>query len=530
LFREKLIEVDWDEVVEVDDPDTADIRFTETFMEVAKQSIPSKTCTIRQGDKPWMHNQIRTEIRRRKRFHKKAKNTNSQDDWRKFRTQRNKVITLVREAKANHQNKIIVNINNPNDVSPREWWKLCKSVYSGKTTTKRGIPALYHNDSVISDDQDKADAFNTYFASISDIDTSQATLPPLHLLDNPRMDTINVTERDIQDIIKSLKSSKACGPDSVSHTLLKEDAPIIAKPLCKLFTKSLQTGQFPGIWKQAHVCPIYKKGDPHNCTNYRPISLLSCTGKLFERCVFKYLFNYLRDHDLLSTDQSGYIPGDSTVCQLTTLYNSICEALDDKYSIQFVFFDLSKAFDRVWHEGLIYKLRLFGINGSLLAWFQNYLSDRQQRVVLGGKLSAWKPISAGVPQGSVLGPLLFLIFIDDLAKLIQSSKKLFADDTSIYRILKIEHDFRVLCHDFNNIAGWETNSAQKFNPDKTESLLITLKRDEPLAQQQQLIFKNQPIKKVEHHKHLGVTFSSNAVWYEHILTICKTAFQNLGED
>ena len=307
LFRENLIEVDWDEVVEVDDPDTAAIRFTETFMEVAKQSIPSKTCTIRQGDKPWMHNQIRTEIRRRKRFHKKAKNTNSQDDWRKFRTQRNKVITLVREAKANHQNKIIVNINNPNDVSPREWWKLCKSVYSGKTTTKRGIPALYHNDSVISDDQDKADAFNTYFASISDIDTSQATLPPLHLLDNPRMDTINVTERDIQDIIKSLKSSKACGPDSVSHTLLKEDAPIIAKPLCKLFTKSLQTGQFPAIWKQAHVCPIYKKGDPHNCTNYRPISLLSCTGKLFERCVFKYLFNYLRDHDLLSTDQSGYI-------------------------------------------------------------------------------------------------------------------------------------------------------------------------------------------------------------------------------
>ena len=201
--------------------------------------------------------------------------------------------------------------------------------------------------------------------------------------------------------------------------------------------------------------------------------------------------------------------------------------MDDKYSIQFVFFDLSKAFDRVWHEGLIYKLRLFGINGSLLAWFQNYLSDRQQRVVLGGKLSAWKPISAGVPQGSVLGPLLFLIFIDDLAKLIQSSKKLFADDTSIYRILKIEHDFRVLCHDFNNIAGWETNSAQKFNRDKTESLLITLKRDEPLAQQQQLIFKNQPIKKVEHHKHLGVTFSSNAVWYEHILTICKTASQRI---
>lgn len=525
MFRQKLSQVDWDAVLK-NSSDQAAEKFTEILMNAAMETIPSKTCTIRQGDKPWMHNEIRTEIRRRRRLHKKAKHTNNPDDWKKFRTQRNKVITLVREAKTMHYNKIVSIINEPGETSTRQWWQLCKSVYSAKPVTNRGIPALFHHDNVVSADQDKAELFNRYFSSISDIDTSQATLPTINFPEHLSLQEIEITEQDVYDITKSLKVSKASGPDNVTHSLLKEAAPVIAKPLSRLFTKSLQTGKFPKTWKEANVCPVYKKGDPHNCNNYRPISLLSCTGKLFERCVFKYLFNYLRDNNLLSVDQSGYIPGDSTVCQLTTLYNNICKALDDKNSVQFVFFDLSKAFDRVWHEGLLYRLELFGVRGKLLSWFQNYLSDRRQRVVLGGKFSKWQTIEAGVPQGSVLGPLLFLIYIDDLAKLITSSKKLFADDTCVYKILKSEQDFRVLCHDMDNIGGWETDSAQKFNSDKTKGLLITLKQTEPYAEEQ-LTFKNQPVKTANHHKHLGVTFSTNATWYEHILTICRTASKRI---
>ena len=526
LFRGNLNRINWDEIIG-NDPDTAAKLFTDAFLEVAKQSIPSKSITVRQGDKPWMHNEIRKEIRKRRRTHRRAKRTNTPEDWARFRHQRNKVVTLVREAKTNHYNKIILGINTPNDITSRKWWNLCKSVYSAKPANKQGIPAIQHEGRVISDYQDKAEIFNSYFAGITNIDTSQATLPNLEPPDALNLELIDITEKDVYDIIKSLKTAKACGPDNISHILLKEGASVISKPLSQLFTKSLQKGSFPSIWKEANVCPIFKKGDPHNCNNYRPISLLSCTGKLFERCVFKYLFNYLRDNDLLSPDQSGYIPGDSTVCQLTTLYNSICQGLDEKHSIQFVFFDLSKAFDRVWHEGLIHKLRLFGIRGRLLSWFQNYLTDRRQRVVLGGKFSDWLTIKAGVPQGSVLGPLLFLIYIDDLARLIRCFKKLFADDTCIYKVLRTEHDFRTIHHDLTNIGNWEVDSAQKFNPDKTESLLITLKREEPLAEEQ-LSFKAHPIKKVEHHRHLGVTLSSNATWYEHILNICKTASKRVG--
>lgn len=525
-FRDKLGEINWLEILG-NDPETAATQFTDVLLRVAKETIPSKSVTIRQGDKPWMHNEIRIEIRKRKRLHRRAKSTNTPENWARFRNQRNKVVTLVREAKSNYHEKIVSNINTPGEVTPRKWWNLCKSVYTDKATIKKGIPALQHNDSVVADDKEKAELLNNYFASISNIDTANARLPQIEPPDNLSLDSINITEKDVFDIIKTLKQSKACGPDNISHTLLREAAPVISKPLSQLFMMSLSSGKFPSTWKQANVCPIYKKGDPHNCSNYRPISLLSCTGKLFERCVFKYLFNYLRDNDLLSPDQSGYIPGDSTVCQLTTLYNSICKALDEKNSVQFIFFDLSKAFDRVWHEGLIYKLRLFGVRGHLLSWFQDYLTERQQRVVLGGKYSDWKTISAGVPQGSVLGPLLFLIYIDDLAKLINCFKKLFADDTCIYKILRVRQDFRFVHHDLNRMAGWETDSAQKFNPDKTESLLVSLKAYEPIADEQ-LDFKGHPIKKVDHHRHLGVTLSSKATWYEHILTICRTASKRIS--
>ena len=173
---------------------------------------------------------------------------------------------------------------------------------------------------------------------------------------------------------------------------------------------SLTSGKVPLIWNVANVTPIFKKDDPSVVSNHRPISLLSTVGKVLEKIVHKHLFNFIRDNNILTTLQSGFVPGDSTVNQLVDIYNTFCHSLDQGKEVRAVFCDLSKAFDRVWHRGLLYKLESAGISGSLLLWFKDYLNDRKQRVVLPGSASSWAFIKAGVPQGSILCPLLLLIY------------------------------------------------------------------------------------------------------------------------
>ena len=188
------------------------------------------------------------------------------------------------------------------------------------------------------------------------------------------------------------------------------------------------------------MTPLHKKNDRANMSNYRPVSLLSTLGKVMEKIIFKYVYNYPVDHALITQYQSGFLPGVSIVFQLTELYHSFCQVLSKKDEVAFL--DISKEFDRVWNWGLIFMLRQTGVSGGLLNWFSKYLHDRQQRVIINGQCSDWGHISAGVPQGSVLGPLLFLVYINDLSKIIQSSQiRMFADDTCLFVL-----SFLVFCH------------------------------------------------------------------------------------
>ena len=244
-----------------------------------------------------------------------------------------------------------------------------------------------------------------------------------------------------------------------------------------IYNRSLQQGYFPARWKEANVTPIYKKEDRSSPSNYRPISLLSCIGKTMERCVHKHLYNYISQNNLLTPLQSGFISGDSTTNQLLNIYHMFCEAVDNGKEVRVVFCDISKAFDRVWHKGLLFKLAAIGCSKSLLRWFTSYLSGRRQRVVINGMISEWASIFAGVPQGSILGPLLFLIFINDIVNNIQSNIRLFADDTSLYIIVENPNTAALtLNSDLGTIHHWADNWLVDFNPTKTTSLLISRKR------------------------------------------------------
>ena len=238
-------------------------------------------------------------------------------------------------------------------------------------------------------------------------------------------------------MIIGLNVNKAYGPDQISANMLKLCGRNLCIPLKMIFNNIIITGNFPDQWKKANVTPVHKKNDKQIVSNYRPISLLPILAKVFERIIFKKLYNYLISNELITKNQSGFRPGDSCPNQLLSLVHEIHSAFDHRKCLQVrsVFLDMSKAFDKVWHDGLVFKLQQNGIEGNLLKFFKSYLTNRKQRVVLDGCESDWCTIKAGVPQGSVLGPLLFLIYINDLEKGIKSSVKFFADDTSLFSVV-----------------------------------------------------------------------------------------------
>ena len=246
---------------------------------------------------------------------------------------------------------------------------------------------------------------------------------------------IVLTPLEVESVLKTLPVAKASSPDGLSNRVLRELSKELSVPYCSLFNQSLGVGIVPSSYKEANVCPVPKTVDLSLVSNYRPVSLVNSEDKVLERLVSKHSFNHLRDNNLLSSLQSGFLPGDSTVNRLTFLYNTFCQALDSGKEVRAVFCDISKAFDRVWHAGLLAKLQAAGASGNIHAWFADYLSDRKQLVVLSGAVSDWTYIRAGVPQGSVLGPLLFLLYVNDIVNDIGSYIRLFADDTSLFIIV-----------------------------------------------------------------------------------------------
>ena len=286
--------------------------------------------------------------------------------------------------------------------------------------------------------------------------------------------------------------------------------------------------KFPSIWKNANVSPLLKKGDASELNNYRPISLLSCVGKVMEKAVFKYTFNYIRDNNLIYNLQSGFMPGHCTTHQLVHLYHAFCDALDKKKKVRLVVGDISKAFDRVWHAGILHKLTNMGITGSLNDWYSNYLTDRKQRVVINGYSSEYGNIEAGVPQGSVLGPLLFLIFINDITEGLETKISLYADDSLIYMTSNSPITNKdALDRDLIRIECWAKQWLVTFSPEKTCDMTLSL-RPTAIAPTP-LVFSGTDLKSVTVHKHLGLTFSSDLKWKNHIDDICTRAERRLSQ-
>ena len=458
----------------------------------------------------------------------KAKRTNNQHDkhqaWSVYNQLRNSYQDKLREAELEYNTKLSASLKNPK-CKKKAWWRTVKHFLNQNQSS--AIPSLLFEGKQIPDNPSKAQIFNTFFLSQGIIDTSAIQIPPVANTAYNVLSNLIINDKEVLDVLKTLDVTKATGPDGVSIRLLKEAAPFIYKSLTRLFNLSLQSKKFPTDWKRAHVTPLFKSGDMMSCNNYRPISLLSCTGKVMEKVIFKHVFNFFRDNQVISSNQSGFMPGDSTVNQLLSLYHELALAIDQQKEIRIVFLDISKAFDKVWHDGLLYKLERNGIKGNLLSWFKDYLHNRQQRVVLNGHSSSWGAITAGVPQGSVLGPLLFLIFINDLVNIVNSKIKLFADDTCLYiSVDDVAEAAATINSDLSSVEGWAKDWAVSFNALKTDAMLISRKHH--TVNHPPLVFQGHQLTDVQQHKHLGIVIKSDLKWTAHISQIIIKATKQLN--
>jgi sarcosine oxidase/L-pipecolate oxidase len=243
------------------------------------------------------------------------------------------------------------------------------------------------------------------------------------------------------------------------------------------FNLSLRKKCFPSFWKLANVIAVFKKSDKSIASNNRPISLLSCVSKIFERTVFKYVFNHILRHEYIHKLHSGFLHEYSTSNQLVEIYHCIVTAFENQTPLSLTFCDVSKAFDLVWIRGLLYKLEKYGMRGDILEWFKTYRTDRTQKVVLNNTESEIGCVYAGVPQGSVLVSILFLIYINDIVDYTDGICRLFADDTSLgHSSNDLQNLQNMINSDLSNINKWSENWLITFNPDKTDIMLFDSRR------------------------------------------------------
>ena len=478
----------------------------ETILNIMSNFVPNETKTFRPSDPPWFNKDIKYSLKKHNKLYKKYKeNGYSVNGKTLMENSEYDVNKIILEAKEKYLQNQGAKLADPS-TSQKTYWKILNG-FLNKCKVPR-IPPLLVEGNFVTECKEKATIFNDYFAKQCTPFQTGSTLPPLIYHTNQRLSVFDITTNEILDLLKVLKSNKANGPDEISVSMIKLCGEDLCKPLQLIFKNIIKTGIFPDQWKEANVTPVHKKKDKQVVSNYRPISLLPIFAKVFEKIVFKNLYNFLIANNLITKNQSGFTPGDSGTNQLLSLIHDIHLAFDDNscLEVRSIYLDMSKAFDKVWHEGLLHKLKQNGIDGNLLGLLKNYLSNRRQRVVLNGKMSDWAPIQSGVPQGSVLGPLLFLIFINDLEDGIISQIKFFADDTSLYSVVRDPaKSARELNHDLEVINDWAKQWKMSFNPDPTkpaEEILFSHKR-KPIIHPP-LFFNGVEVKRVTEHKHLGL--------------------------
>jgi len=471
--------------------------------------IPSKTINLNNKKQPWISRHIRRLSRKKQRLYNLAKLSQSPQHWQAYYKLKKEVSNTCRNAYNNYVSSLVEN----GHITKKLW-----SYIKHQRKDNSSIPPLSHNGSMHTDPSQKAEILNNFFASIFTNDTS--TSPTLEKSHTPDIAPITVDIYGVKNLLDNLDPHKATGPDNIPTRLLKQLSAELAPVLTMVFQASLEQSHVPADWKTANIVPIHKNGSRNAPNNYRPISLTSICCKLLEHIIYSHMVSHFNSNQILSDIQHGFRQGRSCETQLLLTINDLAKNLDKNLQTDVILLDFSKAFDRVSHSFLIHKLEHYGIRGNLLTWLENFLDQRTQRVMIDGHFSSTTNVTSGVPQGSVLAPLLFLCFINDLPEGIRSRIKLYADDVLLYSTITSPDDCHQIQADLIILEQWAKKWSMTFNPSKCEFLRVT-NRMNPI--QMTYYIQNQQIKQVPHAKYLGVTIDQHLTWNEHVRQITAKA-------
>ena len=394
-----------------------------------------------------------------------------------------------------------------------------------KGNSLRNIPPLADQSlGLVFEDHKKADLLNdTFINSNTSISQNSFPIGPTKL--GSIFEFQELSSDDVKKAIRSLPNKTSTGPDRISYRLLKEAGPNVVGPLTTLYNYSLRTQQIPEEWKMAVVSPIFKGGhrDRDKPSNYRPISLTSCVARLMEKLLNAQILRYLENHSLLYQHQSGFLPGHSTVTQLCFFVHQWQMAADRGDHVQATFLHLSKAYDRVSIPGLLFKWSCLGFSYSALQWLSTFLTKRLQSVKVNGCQSKWQTPKSGIPQGTVLGPVLFLVFINDLLLSLQNGCSIFADDTTAYTIGDtVTSTCSALSLDLAAASSWAKTWGMLYNAEKSEHLPINTNGRGNVDMDGTII------PQVTAHRHLGVMLNQKLTWNNHIDNLYTSCARPVG--
>ena len=519
-----LADKDWTQLEYIDSNEGYNL-LTSTISDALNLYAPLKMIRIPAKyviTEPWMTKGLMKSSRTCDKMYSKVIGLNKESErFIRYKKYRNTYNSLKRKAKVTYYQEKIEQYYNDS----RQLWKTL-NVLIGKQSDKSSLPDAFDLDgNLISDPKQISNEFCSYFSTVgsklaSKIPNSNKN-PETYLTGN-YLNSFYMSptdEDEVKQIIFSLKSKKSCGKDGISNIFLKSISEHILKPLTKIINKSIESGIVPEGMKLAKIVPSYKSKDPTLFSNYRPISLLPSISKIFEKVIYKRLYSYVTINNILYESQYGFRSGHSTTYAVSEFVTDILKGFDKKEMTLAVFLDLSKAFDTVDHNILLMKLEHYGVRGIPLLWFKNYLTERKQFVQYQKYESDLQEIKYGVPQGSVLGPLLFLIYINDLVSCLNVCKAIiFADDTTIYVTGKNKKDLIFeLTNDLICLKEWFDTSKLSLNISKTNYMVFHPKRVriETVNDEYVLLIGNETINEVPSVKFLGLYLDRNLEWTEH---------------
>ena len=536
-YIDTIRNINWDRICNLDDVNVALNEWQSSFNAACDKHAPFKEKRVKGCLPEWINSDFLRLSKDRDYYFSKAHKTNNDEDWKKAKSLRNKVNNMKYALKKSYCNKAISdNINNSKNL-----WKTIKKIIPNKTSSMPS--AVVKKDGNYSGDKkDTANEFNDFFTSIgnelgSKFDNNNSdNVCSCNSVCSHQNDSVNkftfkpISYEFVLKQICKMPNCKSSGLDPFNVKLLKLAAPFISKCLAHICNLSLNGSTFPDAWKKAKVTPIFKSGDKTNVSNYRPISVLPIVSKIIERAVHDQLYEYMSNVGLLSNCQSGFRPNHSTSTTLLDVQDYILKNMDTGYATGVLFIDLKKAFDTVNHDILIRKLEQYGINGNELLWFKSYLNNRVQTVNVDSTLSDFRSINIGIPQGSILGPLLFIIFVNCLPYAVSDCKTvMYADDTSLMCKSKNKLDLKSQMEScLSKIAEWFKVNKLTLNVDKTKFMVFGTQKMLEKFNDVNLAYHNSDIERVDEFKYLGVKLDSKLSWSAHVDYVSKTISKRTG--